>query len=257
MATLTYDPAEPKESELTAEEQESLKVGEALQEQEQQKLAGKFESAEELEKAYIELQSKLGEKKDESDEKAEPESKKEEEPEEEPIDTAFLEKLWEESQGEYTEDTLKELKEMDPQALAQMYLQYRSDANTDTESVDLTEEEVKNFKQIAGGEQEYAKVMQWATNNLEEREIEMFDSVMNKGDKTSCWFAIQALTLRYQDAIGVDGQMLTGKPAKAKADVFRSQAEVVKAMSDPQYERDPAYRQDVYENLERSKELKF
>ena len=46
--------------------------------------------------------------------------------------------------------------------------------------------------------------------------------------------------------------MLTGKPAKSDGDQFRSQAEVVRAMSDPRYEKDPAYRQDVYDKLERS-----
>ena len=45
--------------------------------------------------------------------------------------------------------------------------------------------------------------------------------------------------------------MLTGKSARA-VDGFRSQAEVVRAMSDPRYDTDPAYRQDVYDKLERS-----
>jgi len=45
--------------------------------------------------------------------------------------------------------------------------------------------------------------------------------------------------------------MLTGKAARAE-DAFRSQAEVVAAMSDPRYDRDPAYRQDLYDKLERS-----
>ena len=45
--------------------------------------------------------------------------------------------------------------------------------------------------------------------------------------------------------------MLTGKAARA-TDAFRSQAEVVEAMSDPRYDRDPAYRQDLYDKLERS-----
>ncbi len=38
MATLTYDPSEAQEGELSAEEQDSLKVGEALAEQEDKKL---------------------------------------------------------------------------------------------------------------------------------------------------------------------------------------------------------------------------
>jgi hypothetical protein len=36
------------------------------------------------------------------------------------------------------------------------------------------------------------------------------------------------------------------------ADVFRSQAEVVRAMNDPRYDNDPAYRNDVFTKLDRS-----
>ena len=46
--------------------------------------------------------------------------------------------------------------------------------------------------------------------------------------------------------------MLTGNAPKAKGDQYRSQAEVVQAMSDPRYDRDSAYRQDVMKKLERS-----
>ena len=78
MATLTYDPTEQGEGELSTEEKESLEVGEKLAEQQEQMLAGKFKNAEELEQGYIELQKKLGEPK----ETAEPEAKEEEKPEE-------------------------------------------------------------------------------------------------------------------------------------------------------------------------------
>ena len=51
--------------------------------------------------------------------------------------------------------------------------------------------------------------------------------------------------------------MYTGKAPVQKSDIFRSQAELVEAMSDRRYERDPAYRQDVIEKLERSDNLAF
>ena len=50
--------------ELTPEEQESLAISEQMAEAEQQMLAGKFESAEQLEKAYLELQQKLGQREE-------------------------------------------------------------------------------------------------------------------------------------------------------------------------------------------------
>ena len=57
--TLTYDPGTDEVTNtesLSQEEQESLKVGEGLAEQQDQLLAGKYKDAEELEKAYVELQ---------------------------------------------------------------------------------------------------------------------------------------------------------------------------------------------------------
>ena len=46
--------------------------------------------------------------------------------------------------------------------------------------------------------------------------------------------------------------MVTGKTAPNRGDVFLSQAELVSAMNDSRYDRDPAYRQDVIEKLDRS-----
>ena len=53
---------------LSAEEQDSLEVGEKMEQEQEQLLAGKYKDAQELEKAYVELQKKLGEKGTEDDE---------------------------------------------------------------------------------------------------------------------------------------------------------------------------------------------
>ena len=254
MATLTYDSNEQAEGELTAEEQDSLKVGEALAEQEGKKLAGKFEDAEALEKAYIELQSKLGEPKEEKaevkEEKTEAKEEVKEEPKEEP-DYEFLDKLWEESKNEkYSDDLLDKLNDMKPSDVAQLYLNYRS--GVDSEPQELTQEQATELQQSVGGEQKYNTMLQWASQNFDEAEISRYDKVMESGDPDAAYFAVQALASKYNDGVGVEGKMLTGKPAKSDGDQFRSQAEVVRAMSDPRYEKDPAYRQDVYDKLERS-----
>ena len=254
MATLTYDPSEAQEGELSAEEQDSLKVGEALAEQEDKKLAGKFEDAEALEKAYIELQSKLGEPKEEKapvkEEKTEAKEEVKETKEEEP-DYEFLDKLWEESKNEkYSDDLLDKLNDMKPADVAQLYLNYRS--GVDSEPQELTQEQATDLQKSVGGEKQYNTMLQWASNNFDETEISRYDKVMESGDPDAAYFAVQALAAKYNDGVGVEGKMLTGKPAKSGGDEFRSQAEVVRAMSDPRYEKDPAYRQDVYDKLERS-----
>ena len=62
--TLTVDTTPQTETltdNLTPDEQDSLAVGEEMQAQQEQLLAGKYKNAEELEKAYAELERKLGE----------------------------------------------------------------------------------------------------------------------------------------------------------------------------------------------------
>jgi hypothetical protein len=254
MTTLTYNPNEAPEGELTAEEQESLAIGEKALAEQEALLAGKFRDAEELEQAYIELQKKFSSRNTDEEE---PEQQEEaEEVEEEDSESAnILEALWEEGlQGKFSEDTLKELSNLSSADLAKLYLEYRAEAERGnvTKEVDITDSDLSDLRGIAGGDDEYGSMMRWAADNLTQKEIDRYDSVMDTGDKNAMTFAVEALFSRYQDAVGVDGQLLTGKAASSTKDIFRSQAEVVRAMSDPRYDTDPAYRQDVFAKLERS-----
>ena len=80
----------------------------------------------------------------------------------------------------------------------------------------------------------------------------MYDSVMDTGNPAAAYFAMQALSYRYKDSVGVDGNLLQGKASGETTQGFKSQAEVVNAMQDPRYDRDPAYRQEVMAKLEKS-----
>ena len=247
--TLTVDTS-PNTEVLTADEQDSLAVGEQLAEAQDNLLAGKYKDAQELEKAYIELQGKLGKPQEETAENSEeleiePEGKKEETDE---PDSDFLDRLWDEAQSEYTDETMQELEKMDPKDLAQMHLKYRSE----NQRASVTEKEASQLKEVAGGEKGYTDMMSWAQNNLQKEEIDMYDSVMETGNATACFFAIQALKYRYDDSNGVEGNMLTGKAPSNKGNQFQSNAQLVEAMSDPKYDNDPAYRREVMEKLERS-----
>jgi len=247
MATLTYDPTEAQDGEFSAEELDSLQVGQALEEQQQQLLAGKFKDAEDLEQAYIELQRKLGNREEEAPQ----EEPQDEEVQDEEVDVNFLDRLWQEAQDEYSQETLEALQNMDPTDLAQMYLEYRSQIEEGGAVETMTAEDVSNLQDIVGGQEQYGQMMVWAQESLSEQEINMYDAVMERGDPLACYFAVNALAFRFQEAQGYDGQMLTGK-APSQVQGFRSQAELVRAMSDPRYDNDPAYRADVAAKLEMS-----
>ena len=242
---------------LSAEEQDSLQVGEQMQQAQDNLLAGKYKNAEELEKGYLELQQKLNTKQEEP---AQEEEVEEEESTAEEAEANILDQLWEEAGTEegYTQESLEKLRKMSVDELAQMHLEYRDSVTKEQpQDKDFSEADIKELKGVVGGEENYANMIQWAQGALNEQEIKMFDAVMAKGDPLGAFFAVRALGYAYNDAVGYDGKMVQGKPPKQSSDQFRSQQEVVRAMADPRYDEDPAYRMDVMEKLERSPNVNF
>ena len=254
--TLTMEPNVEKTSidNLSAEEQDSLQVGEQMQEAQDNLLAGKYKNAEELEKGYLELQQKLSNKEEAP---AEEQAEAVEEAEEQTI----LDRIWEEAttQEEFSPELTEEISKMSSTDLANMYLDYRQ-ANEGAEpevNRDFSEADIKELKGVVGGEENYANMIDWAQKSLNEQEVKMFDAVMQKGDPLAAFFAVRSLAYAYNDAVGYDGNMVQGKAPRQSNDQFRSQQEVVKAMADPRYEEDPAYRRDIMEKLDRSPNVNF
>ena len=237
---------------LSEDEQDSLAVGEKMEEAQEQLLAGKYKSAEELEKGYLELQQKLSNKE-------EPEAEAETETEE-TAEPNILDRVWDEatSGNDFTPELTEELNKMSPQDLANLYLDYRQN-NQDAQpaSRDFSEENIKELKGIVGGEENYTNMVQWAQKSLNKQEVDMFDAVMERGDPLAAFFAVRSLAYAYNDSIGYDGNMVQGKAPRQSNDQFRSQQEVVRAMGDPRYEEDPAYRKDIMEKLKRSPDVNF
>ena len=205
--------------------------------------------------SHGELQKKLGEPKEEASNETEEtvsEDKTEESKEEEPKDkdSSVLDSLWDQrnAEGGFNDETLKELASTNPGELAKEYLRYR-EAN---QPQSLTDENISQLMESAGGEEKYNTIVGWAKNNLSSQEQKMYDTVVDRGDPLACYFALQALMGRYNDSVGTDGRLITGKPPSSSGDTFKSQAEMVKAMEDDRYNDDPAYRQAIMEKLERS-----
>ena len=253
---ITIDPTEYSEGELSPTEMESLEVGEQLAQEEAQLLAGKYQNAQELEQAYIELQKKLGSKEDEvAEEPEQVEQEEEVEEEEVPAGVSLIQRASEEfatNNGKLSEETLNKFSEMSSRDLVEAYMKMQQDAPQAEPAADLSEREVNVIQNSVGGEAAYAQLVGWAAENLPADYVEAFDSVVESGKVQAIQLAVAGLQREYENAVGYEGRTLTGKAATQTADVFRSQAEVVRAMSDKRYDNDPAYRNDVFEKLERS-----
>jgi len=255
--TLTYDAGTDTTTtseNLNAEEQDSLEVGEALEEQQETLLAGKYKDAQELEKAYVELQKKMGDSSQEETteeapkaEETEEKSEEKEEEKEEPI----LDKLWDEKEKGFSNELLEKLAKTNPGELAKQYLRYREEASKN-QPRKLNDNDVTQLKNLVGGEKEYKNLIKWAETNVSEQEQKMYDAVMDRGDPLACYFAVQSLRSKYNDKVGTDGKLITGKAPSKNNTTFKSQAELVKAMSDSRYDEDPAYRASIMEKLDRS-----
>ncbi len=254
---LTYDPTPADAPEFTEEEQDSLRVADELGEKENELLAGKYQNAEELEEAYLNLQKKLG-SQDEDDDEVEDTTLDEDEYPEDVADGVDLimnasEEYWN-NEGQISEETMERFTEMSSSDLVNAYMALK-ERNPDLDgggySEDLTDAEMNQVYNSAGGEAEYKNLTSWAAQNLDESKMDAFNDIIDRGNATSIQIAVAGLRAEYEAQEGYEGRMLTGKAARTQ-DGFRSQAEVVQAMSDPRYERDEAYRQDVYEKLERS-----
>ena len=248
--------------ELTAEEQDSLQVGEQLAEQQGELLAGKYKNAEELEQAYISLQKKLGkEETEETDYEETDEGYAEEEGSDEEVSpnapaVSLITDASDEyyaNNGELSEETIAKFSEMSSQDLVNAYLEIQANnPQAQTQAVEMSDAQVNSIQNAAGGEANYNRVIEWAASNLPEAQIDAFDSVIDSGYPAAIGIAFQGLQSKYFEAYGYEGRMLQGKAADSNGDVFRSQAQLVEAMSDPRYDRDPAYRQNIASKLERS-----
>ena len=258
--TFTVDTTQQTETmsdNLTADEQDSLAVGEKIVEQQEKLLAGKYKDASELEKAYMELQSKLGEQGKEDTETASAEDETPDEPK--LSDGASLitsaQQEYYDNDNKLSDETLAKFSEMSSSELLQAYIELNANnpAEPQAEAADISEAQISEIKESVGGDKTYANVVNWAKDNLDKAQTDAFDEVVNTGSIAAIKLAVAGLKAEYDTANGVEGRMVTGKTAPPETgDVFRSQAELVAAMNDKRYDRDPAYRQDVIEKLDRS-----
>jgi len=252
---------------LTPDEQDSLKVGEEITQQQDQLLAGKYKSAQELEKAYKELESKLGQaqpEQTETTEQAEPESEPKAEPAQLSDNAALITSASDEyysNDGKLSPETVEKFKGMSSEDLVNAYLEVTKSPDWSTKPpeqiAEVSESQIDSIKNSVGGPEAYTNMIAWAASNLDAKSIAAFDDVMNRGSVDAINFAVSGLKSQYQNAVGFEGKMVQGKPPQANTDTFRSQAELVAAMNDRRYDKDPAYRQDVIQKLERSDNLSF
>ena len=228
-------------------------------------ILGKFKSVEDLAASYKELEGKLGKKEEPTEEETEVKAE-ETEAEETNFDAN-------EFYGEGLAETLKEVG-IDPQEISQRFQENNEITEDDyaklaegglsrnivdtylnglrggaVQAEEVATQQIQEIKNSIGGEQSYAQMAEWASNNLSESEFNTFNKLTETADAATIKFAVQGLYSQYQNAMGVEPELVTGRASKAGPTPFRSADEVKAAMSDPRYGKDVTYTEKVYARM--------
>ena len=255
--TLSYDNT-PQTEVLSPEEQDSLEVGEKLVAEQEGLLAGKYNSPQELEKAYLELQSKLGQNETANEGEGETDDSElsEETPETSPAYDLIMQASEEYYGNENTlsPETIEKFSEMSSTDLVNAYVQSikNNPAAQQQQEVDIPDAQVNQIQNSVGGEKQYTNIVSWAANNLPEKQVLAYDNLVASGNVEAINLALAGLKAQYDNAFGSEGRTLQGRSPRNSDGIFKSQAELISAMNDPRYETDEAYRDEVIDKLNAS-----
>mgnify|MGYP001285610971 CR=1 FL=1 len=228
-------------------------------------ILGKFKSVEDLAASYKELEGKLGStQKDQTEESTE-----------ENVDQKESDVNYQELYGDGVYEVLQEVG-IDPQDISNRFMQegglsdddysklqeggfsrtlidtYLEGLRSTGNVVEIATQQIEGIKESVGGEQNYEQMTTWAVNNLPANEVDAFNQLTETGSAPAIKLAVQGLYSQYNNAMGIEPDLVTGKAATSGPNPYRSTAEVVAAMSDKRYGKDVTYTQNVQNKLANS-----
>lgn len=147
--------------------------------------------------------------------------------------------------GTLSEDSYKELESRGiPKEIVDTYIRGQEA---------LIEAQVTAVYNQVGGKDQYQQMLEWAEASLPQAEVDAFNNIVASGDQSQTLLAVNGLYARYS-SVNKAPKLVNGTPSvnSRAGNVFRSTGELVTAMSDPRYKTDAAYRADVERRLEMS-----
>ena len=230
--------ADPKEGKETIEEQ--LKVDEEPAEEERPEwLDEKFESPEEMAKAYKALQQKMSKPKAEKKESA-----KTEEASAPEVTTSAIEDARSEfaESGELSDKAFDALEKAGlPRSFVEQYI-----AGQQAMSV----QQAATIQESIGGAGNYEAMSEWASENLADGDLDAFNDIVEGQSVEQARVAVKGLYAQFQAAGGKGPALVQGSTSgDAGVKPFGSTAQVTEAMRDPRYASDPAYRENVEKRM--------
>jgi hypothetical protein len=214
-------------------------------------LPEKFKSAEDMAKAYAELEAKQSGKPAEAPaEKPQGDQQGTDQVSQElankGLDLNEFNTEWSQK-GELSAESYEKLEKAGyPKNLVDQYIAGQKALGSQFE-VDV--------KSAAGSPEKFGQVSEWAAANLTRAEIDAYNAAIDSGDVAKAKLAVAGITQKYDAANPSEGNLIGGRAATSSGDVYESVAQVTKDMGSPEYKSDPAFRKKVQDKIARSKVL--
>jgi hypothetical protein len=228
--------ADPKEGKETIEEQLNEEE-EATEEERPEWLDEKFESPEEMAKAYKELQKKMSKPK--SDKKATTE---------EPSPTEATTGAIDAARGEFAEAGELSDKTFDALEAAGLPREFVEQYIAGQEAMSV--QQAATIQESIGGAGNYEAMAEWASENLADSDLDAFNDIVEGNSVEQARVAVKGLYAQFQAAGGKGPSLVQGSTSgDSGVKPFGSTAQVTEAMRDPRYASDPAYRENVEKRM--------
>lgn len=202
----------------------------------------KFQSPEDMAKAYKELQSKMSSGEEEEAEVVE------EVPTSEGGANSVIMSATEEfnENGELSDDAFNKLSQAGiPKEMVEAYIKGQQAIGTG---------EVQTIQESVGGEEAYGAMSEWAGQTLTDAELNSYNSLVNSGNVDTAKMAVKGLYAQFQASGNASPSLQQGGTSGGgSVQGFNSSAQMVAAMQDPRYKDDPAYRANIEKRLSVSK----
>ena len=219
-------------------------------------LPEKFKNAEDLAKAYAELEKKLGNHGEDQSQNNQdnPQDSKQEQPYQPSQEEAKAYQAWENQfstfaqefgeKGQLSKDSYDKLTKMGyPRQVVDAYIQGQ---------MALVDRGTQAIMSEIGGQEGFKEMHDWASQSLTQDEIDSYNAILETGSQQQASFAVKGMYARFKSANGKTPKLIGGTQSQSAGTSFRSVAEVTRAMSDPRYKTDSAYRKDVERKLANS-----
>lgn len=114
----------------------------------------------------------------------------------------------------------------------------------------LEEQFTQEVYKQAGGVKEYESLINWASNNIPKDTLQAFNKAIDSNNLEAITLMIDGMKARRASQQGTRNPTLLGKASNQNVRKgFADKAEMIKAMSDPRYGRDPKYMREVEQKM--------